>query len=386
MHISCLRESRYFRRSAILLAAAFALTALLLAGCRRARSEVVPSKLSGPVTLSEWRLIGPFNMTIPDALKGDWEQASERPAFTEEWEKVVGHDYLADVGYREDAVDGKALQALSRNTAIYGTYRQDRSYLLLSEIFPNLDNAIVYAVTEIVSTEDGDVGIGVGSDDGVRLWLNGRLLVTAPADIRRAANRYDHLCIGRLRRGSNILVAKVDQKSQDWALGVDLMSVQAAREAALAKYEENMVQRKIVASGGALLLRLPIIGGEEQGAVEIRASSGELVWSHQGGFQPEYRVALPALKEGYYTCEYLNDGHKTSDDFFLGEPDRVCDRLRRARRQLPDGGRPALMLDALIERYVQLNRPDRVRREEPNWNRKVAMVLKEALFALSDPR
>ena len=379
-------ESPCFRRFATLRAvAAVALAALLFAGCHRAGTELVPSKLTGPLTLSQWRLLGPFNMSIPDALKGDWEHASERPALTGEWEKVVGHDYLGDLGYREDAVDGKALQSLSRNTAIYRTHRQDGSYLLLHEIFPKLNNAVVYAVTEIVSAEDGNVGIGAGSDDGVRLWLNGHMLFTTSAYTRREARRYDHLCIAHLRRGSNILVAKVDQKEGDWALGVDLMSVQAAREAAIKEREGNMIDRKVVAAGEPLSVRLPILDGEDRGALEIRDLTGDLVWSRQGAFQADFRAILPPLKDGYYACEFQSRGHKTSDSFFLGEPDRVYDRLRRARRQLPDGDRPSLMLDALIERYVQLHQPDRVRRDESNWNRKVAAVLKDGLLALSDP-
>ncbi len=346
-------EFQQFRcLAALKLLVATALMAVLFAGCRGPGSEIVPSKVTGPLTLSQWHVLGPFNMSIPDALKADWEHASERPALTAEWEKVVGHDFLGDLGYREDAVDGNVLKALSHNAIVYRTHRQDGSYLLLHEIFPKLENAVAYAITEIVSAEDGDIGIGAGADDGIRLWLNGKLLVTSPASIRREARRYDHLCIGHLRRGSNFLVAKVDQKTGDWALGVDLMSVQAVREAAVKERQGNMIERKVVTVGEPLSLRLPILGGEESGTLEIRDLSGNLIWSRQGQFAAEFRTDLPPIKEGHYVFAFQSGGHNTSDSFFLGEPDRVYDRLRRARLKLPDGGRPALMLDALIERYT----------------------------------
>lgn len=394
MHVSdpdTLVCRRFRQRTGLTMVAASVLVAMSLTGCRQARreaagiSEVEPSKLATPLTLSQWHLLGPFNMPVPDGLKGDWEAASRHPTYAIEWEGIVGHNYLSDLGYRESAVDAKALQMLSRNVSFYRTVHQDGSYLLIHQLFPKLNNAVAYAVTEIVSAQEGDVGIGVGSDDGLNLWLNGRLLAKAPAHIHREARRYDHLCVGHLRRGSNFLVAKVDQKEGDWALGVDLMSVQAARDAVVREREGSMIGQKLLPPGAALSLRLPVLDREEQGSLLFRDLSGNVVWSRQGAFPADFRITLPPLKEGYYGCEYQSGGRTTSDSFFLGEPERVVARLRNARCQLKDSGRLSLMLDALIERYVQLNKPDRVRRDDSNWNRKVAVVIKDGLLALSSP-
>ncbi|MGE3108017.1 MAG: hypothetical protein AB7G11_00070 [Phycisphaerales bacterium] len=75
-------------------------------------------------------------------------------------------------------------------------------------------NQVAYLVREIRAGKDCDVPVAIGSDDGLRLWLNGHMLIDDPAE--RPLNPDQHQIVLRLKQGSNILLAKVSQGAGEW--------------------------------------------------------------------------------------------------------------------------------------------------------------------------
>ncbi len=68
-------------------------------------------------------------------------------------------------------------------------------------------NALVYLYRRIDCDSALEIPVWCGSDDSLRLWLNGQLLVDA--HVARGLSEYDHTITLRLRAGANHLVAKV---------------------------------------------------------------------------------------------------------------------------------------------------------------------------------
>lgn len=68
-------------------------------------------------------------------------------------------------------------------------------------------NALVYLYRRIDCDSARDLQVWCGSDDSLRLWLNGQLLVDA--HVARGLSEQDHSITLRLRAGANHLVAKV---------------------------------------------------------------------------------------------------------------------------------------------------------------------------------
>jgi len=75
-------------------------------------------------------------------------------------------------------------------------------------------NGIAYLYREVVADRDAAVTFEVGSDDGVKLWLNGHLLLDA--DVYRGLNVQDHRIELPLVEGRNTLLVKVTQGVGGW--------------------------------------------------------------------------------------------------------------------------------------------------------------------------
>ena len=74
-----------------------------------------------------------------------------------------------------------------------------------------------YALINIVSPRDRkNVAMGVGSDDGVKVWLNGKVVHTN--DVHRGTTGIQDLFRVDLRTGSNLLLVKVTDRFGHWGM------------------------------------------------------------------------------------------------------------------------------------------------------------------------
>jgi WD40 repeat protein len=80
-------------------------------------------------------------------------------------------------------------------------------YLDLAACFDGREHISAYALAYVYSKTEQEVVLLVGSDDGIRLWLNGELIHANPA-VRHAAPDQDRM-LAKLRRGWNTVLAKV---------------------------------------------------------------------------------------------------------------------------------------------------------------------------------
>ena len=77
---------------------------------------------------------------------------------------------------------------------------------------------LAYAAAEFQTAAAHEVEIRVGSENAIRVWLNGRLLIESPAYHSLAAMD-QFVGHGTLRAGRNVILVKVCQNNQteDWA-------------------------------------------------------------------------------------------------------------------------------------------------------------------------
>ena len=81
----------------------------------------------------------------------------------------------------------------------------------------NLSNYTAYALINIVSPRDqNNVKMGVGSDDSVKVWLNGTVVFRRKTSRRTTGiqNRFDT----QLKAGNNLLLVKVSEYSGNWGM------------------------------------------------------------------------------------------------------------------------------------------------------------------------
>lgn len=91
----------------------------------------------------------------------------------------------------------------------------DWSYLDLKSALPGDDEmGVAYLFREVHCAAAGRVRFNAGSDDGLKLWVNGGLVLSA--DVYRGFNLTDHELVVNLDAGRNTILAKVTQGVGGW--------------------------------------------------------------------------------------------------------------------------------------------------------------------------
>jgi hypothetical protein len=144
--------------------------------------------------ISEWNVIGPFD--APDM------------------------SYLQTAYLPETEIDlGKTYEGKNRDRVGWQIMKSEPSGFMRLEnrIFPS-ERGIVYGLVNVYSSEKRDAEMLVGSDDGVRVWLNDKLVHTNPA-YRGAYPDQDRISV-HLKEGRNKLLIKVLQGGGGWGFYV----------------------------------------------------------------------------------------------------------------------------------------------------------------------
>lgn len=144
-----------------------------------------------------WRLLGPFADTSREPF--DMKTAgSALPDF--EWSKTY------------PGINGKAVSWRNIGAEEAGQVR-------LHSIWEPLSRASAFAYTTVESTTERDVKLLAGSDDGITLWVNGSK-VHENRTVRRPWTVIQDRVQVRLRKGTNTLVVRCDNWTDDWGFSV----------------------------------------------------------------------------------------------------------------------------------------------------------------------
>lgn len=160
-------------------------------------------------SINAWWLVGPFPC---------------------EWNAMQGKEFI-DVHAidpskpveREDGTEVpwiKARRTLKPGQKAMGEYRID---LLYSFDKARIDYAVAYAACDLESNADREVELAFGSDDGIKIWVNGKA-VFEYHEHRGYRSKGDRVIV-RLNKGRNRLVAKITQAEAGWSFGVHVQDL-----------------------------------------------------------------------------------------------------------------------------------------------------------------
>jgi hypothetical protein len=95
------------------------------------------------------------------------------------------------------------------------TYSDHTSgYMNFAKLFSPNKDVVSYAFTKINLPEAKTMKFGVGSNDGVRVWINGKLVLDRPV-LRKAIPNDDNITVA-MKKGENNVLVKVDQLGNKW--------------------------------------------------------------------------------------------------------------------------------------------------------------------------
>ena len=127
-------------------------------------------------------------------------------------------DYLKEHGGEESIrpQEGMAHTRPDGKSVAWRAVRAEKDELDLLEVFKEywLDNVVAYAFTTIRQPNAAKVWLGIGSDDGIRVWVNGRLVHEYLGS--RAVGTDDDVVPVELKAGENTILLKVESGSGPW--------------------------------------------------------------------------------------------------------------------------------------------------------------------------
>jgi pimeloyl-ACP methyl ester carboxylesterase len=157
-----------------------------------------------------------------DSFKGledaEWIVLGKYPNSAEQDGSCQGfdNDYLDDFG-GEAALSSPDSEALPGNTGIKAPHND--GFLDIGSLFNNAGWSIAYVYSEF-SSPGGEWFLHAGSDDGIKLWLNGELIIND--HVHRELAPHDAVRRVKLREGKNRILAKICQATGEWAVSLKL--------------------------------------------------------------------------------------------------------------------------------------------------------------------
>ncbi len=156
--------------------------------------------------IREWHVLGPVSYGKAEQPPVEWapeiEHAIVSPAFS-----ASGHiDLTKNHTHGATPLQWKKTGDVRKN-----------GLLGLDNVLGRHLNCVAYAYAEIESIHARDCVLKVGSDDGVKLWLNG--VVVHTLDTQRGYVPSDEVAV-KLKSGVNRILFKLTQGGGGWGLGV----------------------------------------------------------------------------------------------------------------------------------------------------------------------
>jgi hypothetical protein len=134
--------------------------------------------------------------------------ASQKNAFNSDWFTATGPASVHPLAGEKQIVDG------DKYTWKKMVSRDGRVDFMDGKEHGALDYCVGYAWTEVEAPADGDAWLGIGSDDGLKVWLNGELVIDQW--VQRTGRLDDDVVAVRLKKGPNAFLIKIQNMRGIW--------------------------------------------------------------------------------------------------------------------------------------------------------------------------
>jgi hypothetical protein len=235
--------------------------------------------------------------------------------------------------------------------------------------------AFLYTASVIKSDRDQDVIFIAGANNGLKLWLNGQLI------LRRFTTgfiqAYQYVTKVHLKKGDNFLLAKLTHIDGDWKFFLKLTSLRYANENSVGENYSSICEHYLVKTGDSLGLRIgaPEIRVEKPALLRLTDIDGEEVLHQRLDPARNWTLSTKSLKEGLYAVSLTTDEDTFKQYIFYGDYEKYFSSFRTSIEQGNLGGRFRENIDLLINRMAYV---DTVKVEHDNeYERKVTRVLYE---------
>ena len=169
-----------------------------------------------------------FNPPTPQELRASWDAAQKEGHEDDllDWkilgpflkEKAEGADTDVSTTWASPDADEEIFLTGEHKDGWKQITASKKGHVNLGKILGNHDNAIAYAYTEVHSIHARETVLKCGSDDGIKVWVNG--VVIHENDVQRGYSEKEDEAAIRLEEGTNRILIKITNHVHGWGFGV----------------------------------------------------------------------------------------------------------------------------------------------------------------------
>jgi len=191
------------------------IVSLIFSGCSQQSETAKYTNLSDNIFLKTWMLLGPVNVA----------DTSEK-ANMQKQQAAFDHDILDPLSLT--SLDALSSISIKEQTYSWEKHTSESDIIDLNAVYDNKNFAFAYAFAEIEMQEAKTILCGLGSDDAVKVWLNGKEVHKYFGG--RALSKDDDLVEIDFKQGSNQLLLKIQNFEYGWEFCFRPIGVEAVSE------------------------------------------------------------------------------------------------------------------------------------------------------------
>ena len=164
--------------------------------------------------IKNWHVMGAF----PSPKTGSVSLEMKTPAETDFAKRKDGSvDLKSSYAAKAMAAGGSSKTETLKWKSVEAS---KKGFVNLATVCGAQDWCVAYAYTEVDEVHAREVVLSCGSDDGIKIWLNGEVVHSNEAG-RGFSPRQDSVVV-QLKAGTNRIIAKVDNYTAGWGFGIYL--------------------------------------------------------------------------------------------------------------------------------------------------------------------
>ena len=291
---------------------------LLPGGLSPCWGELPVSDVTQYTPIQNWLVCGPFPNPLAPGTTEYKHDENTLGFFVDYLKPVGGETGVAPAAGIRFTVEGKEYA--------WKPWTAQADYVDFTKAFDENKNVVAYAACELRSDRERDILLALGSNDGIRVWMNGKM-VWENHRPRAALKDEDYVPV-HVQAGNNLLLIKVDQSGGKWGLYARVAD-RAVAEKSIREEASPSVELETKMDANALAVTLgrvsplTILTPVPQYAAKLVYNREKTVAEQGAAVGNTVRFDLASLPDGPYSicCAVsLPQGNLEKEmDFYRGE-------------------------------------------------------------------
>ncbi|NLR56485.1 hypothetical protein HGH93_00125 [Chitinophaga polysaccharea] len=238
----------------------------------------------------------------------------------------IDTDEFIQYGLREEEINFDNISRLRDRAGKKSfLYQTPHSYVDGVDLFTALPHANCYGVFSVNSPIDQDIAFLLGSDDGMKIWVNQKLCFRI--NDARSMQRNTNIITVHLQKGLNFVLLKCYNGGGYWAFYLNMSRIDYAAEFYQHKFGYDFLEHCLLGANDSLKVNLnpcftPLC---DSTVLQVFNPAGKEMLSTKLPRGANWQIPLPHLDKGSYKCKILVPGDTLSEIFMIGNYHDVYD-------------------------------------------------------------